>query len=88
MVSARYTGRMATRPSRPRDLNQLAKLIVNLSTGEAAEAHPNAGKDSAAIERGRAGGIKGGAARRDALSERKRIDIARKAAKARWNKAK
>ena len=41
---------MATRPRRPRDTSQLAKLIVDLSTGEAQDTDPNAGKDPAAIE--------------------------------------
>jgi hypothetical protein len=31
---------MAARPKRPRDLNQLAKLIVELSTGEAIDQIP------------------------------------------------
>ena len=73
-------------PKRPRDPNQLAHLIVGLSTGEAVEQSPDAGKDPAAVLRGRAGGLKGGSARADALSPRKRKQIARKAASARWLK--
>jgi hypothetical protein len=76
---------MAT-PRRPRDANQLAKLIVALSVGEATDVDPNAGKDPAAIQRGRAGGIKGGKARRKALSKEQRKQIARKAARSRWLK--
>jgi len=76
---------MATRP-RPRDPNQLAKLIVDLSTGNATDTDPNAGKDPAAIQRGRAGGIKGGKARAEAVSAPRRAAIARRAAKARWSK--
>ena len=79
---ARLT-RMA-KPKRPRDLNQLAKLIVDLSIGEAQDADPNAGKDPAAVARGRAGGLKGGVARRKALSKTKRKEIAKRAATARW----
>jgi hypothetical protein len=39
-------------PKRPRDPNQLAKLIVDLTTGTATEEtpeHDDSGKDSAAI---------------------------------------
>ena len=77
---------MGTRPRRPRDTNQLAKLIVAISTGEAVDQDPNAGKDPAAIDRGRAGGLKGGRARKNALSPKKRKQIAKKAANARWQK--
>jgi hypothetical protein len=73
------------KPKRPRDTNQLAKLIVDLSTGEAEEAATDAGKNAVAVERGRRGGQKGGSARAAALSPRKRSAIARKAAAARWS---
>ena len=74
------------RPKRPRDPNQLAHLIVRLSTGQHEEQNPDAGKDPAAIQRGKQGGLKGGQARKAALSPEKRRQIARKAASARWNK--
>lgn len=78
----------SSKPKRPRDPNQLAKLIVDLSTGEAEEpkgAKPDdSGKDPAAVALGRKGGLKGGKARAKALSAKKRKEIARKAAKARW----
>lgn len=78
----------SSKPKRPRDPNQLAKLIVDLSTGEAEEPkHPepdDTGKDPAAVALGRKGGLKGGKARAKALSAKKRKEIARKAAKARW----
>jgi hypothetical protein len=71
-------------PKRPRDPNQLAKLIVDIATGEATdEPMPETGKKSAA---GRAGGLKGGAARAAALSDRQRKQIAKKAAAARWGR--
>jgi len=47
---------------------------------------PNEGKDPAAIERGRQGGLKGGKARAEKLSPKRRKEIAKKAAKSRWNK--
>jgi hypothetical protein len=73
-------------PKRPRDSNQLAKLIVDISTGDAMDVSPDAGKDPSAIERGRLGGLKGGKARADALTPSKRRKIAQKAASARWSK--
>lgn len=76
---------MQKKPKRPRDPNQLGKLIVDLSVGEVAEA-PTEGptKDPAAVALGR----KGGKARAENLSEKQRKAIARKAAKARWGKKK
>jgi hypothetical protein len=84
-MTLRDTGLVKT-PKRPRDTNQLARLIVGLSTGEVHEEDPQAGKNASAVERGRRGGQKGGAARAAALSSTKRRAIARKAAAARWNK--
>ena len=71
---------------RPRDTNQLAKSIVDLSTGQAEEKDPNEGKDPAAVSLGRKGGLKGGKARAEKLSAKRRSDIAKKAAKARWDR--
>ncbi len=42
------------------------------------------GKNPAAVALGRLGGLKGGKARAEKLSARKRSEIAKKAAKARW----
>lgn len=75
---------MTNRPSRPRDANQLAKRIVDLATGQATEERP--ADLTPAQEFARSGGLKGGAARRDALSPERRAEIARKAAKKRWGK--
>ena len=79
----------SSNPKRPRNPNQLAKLIVDLSVGEAEEPKDlppdNTGKDPAAVSLGRRGGLKGGAARAKALSAKRRKDIARTAAKARWH---
>jgi hypothetical protein len=63
---------------RPRDPNQLAKLIVGLATGETTEQPPK--KRSPAAELG----SKGGAARAKKLTKKQRVEAARKAAKARW----
>ena len=80
----------SSKPQRPRDANQLGKLIVDLSVGEAEEpAAPlpdDTGKDPAAVSLGRRGGLKGGKARAKALSPTRRKQIAKAAARARWKK--
>lgn len=68
-------------PKRPRDANQLAKMIVDLSTGEIEE-KPT--KNSAAVELGRLGGLKGGRARADKLTNEQKSEIARRGAEAKW----
>lgn len=78
-----------TKPKRPRDPNQLAKLIVDIVTGETPDDSTDAadeGKDPAAVALGRKGGLKGGAARAKKLTAKQRSEIAKKAAKARWKK--
>ena len=76
----------SSKPKRPRDTNQLAKSIVDLSTGQAEEVDPDKGKDPAAVALGRKGGLKGGKARAASLTKKQRSDIAKKAAAARWKK--
>jgi hypothetical protein len=67
-----------------RDLNQTAFSIVAQVTGEAVK-QPE--KNPAAVALGRLGGLKGGKARAASLSKKERSDIAKKAAKARWDSA-
>jgi hypothetical protein len=75
---------MATkRLPRPRDPAQLAKLIVDIATGEIEDRVEDT-RNPAAIERGRKGGQKGGAARARVLSDARRKEIASQAAKTRW----
>lgn len=69
---------------RPRDPNQLAKMIVDLATGEIKE--PVSTKNPAAVELGRMGGLKGGKARAESLTPERRKEIAKKAAAKRWGK--
>jgi len=69
---------------RPKDFNQRAKQIVDLATGEITE--PVSGKNPAAVELGRLGGLKGGKARAEKLSPERRKEIAKKAAEKRWGK--
>jgi hypothetical protein len=68
-------------PKRPRDPNQLAKLIVDIATGESSDNVPTS---SPMAELGRAGGLAGGTARAKKLSSERRREIAQKAAAARW----
>lgn len=71
--------------ARPRDPNQLAKLMTDLATGERVESPvTDDGRDIAAVLLGRKGGLKGGRARADRLSPERRQEIARAAALARW----
>jgi hypothetical protein len=77
----------SSNPKRPRDLNQLAKAIMDEATGEAPPAKkPEREKDPNAVALGRKGGLKGGKARAEKLSSEERYRIAQKAARARWAK--
>jgi hypothetical protein len=73
---------------RPRDPNQLAKMIVDMSTGEIPKEEPPTEriKNPAAVALGNLGASKGGKARAAKLPEKKRKEIATKAAEARWGK--
>jgi hypothetical protein len=73
-----------TNPKRPRDPNQLAHLIAAIATGDVQDANPDDGKDPAAVALGRKGGLRGGKARAESLTAKRRSVIAKKAAKARW----
>jgi hypothetical protein len=72
---------------RPRDPAQLAKFIVDVATGEIEDRHPTPeeqGKDPAAAALGR----KGGKARAEGMTAKRRKEIAKAAATTRWDKAK
>jgi hypothetical protein len=83
---------MPTRSSKPKDhdFTTVARRVVEQAIGETLNGEPipdpNAGKNPAAVALGRLGGQKGGKARAEALSPRKRSAIAKKAAAARWKK--
>jgi hypothetical protein len=77
---------MQKRSRMPRDTNQLAHKVLQIAIGEDVE--PDDGKDPAAVALGRKGGLKGGKARWKGVSKKKRTEIARKAARARWTRAK
>lgn len=67
----------------------VARRTVEQAIGEKLDGSPlddpNAGKNPNAVALGRLGGLKGGKARAEKLSARKRSEIAKKAAKARWS---
>jgi hypothetical protein len=69
---------------RPRDLNQLAKLVVDIASGERVDDVSDQKKKTLIV--GRRGGLKGGPLRAVRLSPERRAEIARIAAQARWNK--
>jgi hypothetical protein len=73
----------AKRP--PKDINELAKYIVDASTGEADKIEPPE-KNPHAQALSKLGASKGGKARADKLSDRKKKQIAKKGAEARWAK--
>lgn len=69
---------------RPRDPNQLAAMIVGISTGEIEDMVSEKQKNP----KGRAGGLVGGNARAKTLSDEQKSKIAHIAAAARWKKSK
>lgn len=72
-----------TRPKRPRDPAQLAKMVVDIATGEVEDRELTSeeqGKDPAAVAMGR----KGGPARAASMSPERRSEISKSAALARW----
>lgn len=73
---------MANTPKRPRDPNQLAKLVVDIATGEACDA-----QETKLTKRASVAGKKGGPARAASLTSEERSQIARVAAAARWKKS-
>ena len=67
---------------RPQDPNQLAKLVVDIATGEVSEP-----ADTPIAERARKAGKRGGPARANKLTPKQRTDIVRAAANVRWKKS-
>ena len=75
------------RKKRPRDPIQLAKLIGDIATGQVEDSEPD-DRNSAAVELGRKGGLKGGRTRWAHLTPEQRAEAASLAAQARWRKEK
>ena len=72
-------------PKRPRDPNQLAKLIVDIATGEAQDTVSESKRHPSKKQ---ASGSKGGKTRAKSLSPVQRRKIAVKAALVRWKSPK
>jgi|GraSoiStandDraft_29_1057270.scaffolds.fasta_scaffold2926324_1 hypothetical protein len=72
---------------RPRDPNQLAKLVVDIATGKVPDPVSEQKRKPSGLK-GRSGGLKGGKARATALTQEQRKRIAAKAAQARWHSRK
>lgn len=81
-----YDRAMATRPKRPGDFAQRAKLIVDMLTGRVPNDSPKA-PESARAKAKRKLKVKAGKARARKLTPGQRAEIARIAASARWKKA-
>lgn len=77
-----------THKKRPRDPNQLGKMIVDISVGDIDDHYvpspEEQGKHPGAVALGRLGGLKGGKARAKKLTAKERKAIAKKAASIRW----
>ena len=65
-----------------KDINVIASSIVDQATDEA-----HIVKNPAAVALGRLGGLKGGKVRAANLTKARRVEIAKKAALARWGKS-
>ncbi len=74
---------MPKRTRKPRDINSMARAIVDQATDET-PVDPYEGKNPAAVELGRKGGLKGGKARAASMTPEQRSRAAKKAARARW----
>jgi len=83
MAGWRWMWQDVVMPKRPRDPNQLAKLIVDIATGEVEDTVSDAKRSP---NPRRAGGLLGGKERAKRLTPKEREEIARKAAEARWNR--
>lgn len=85
-----YHGGMPNRPRRPRDPAQLAYSVYLEAIGEAPPPESKIDereKNPAAVALGKLGGAKGGKARAEKMTPQERAESARKAARARWEKA-
>jgi len=71
---------MNKKPKRPTDVIGNAVKVMQIATGEAEETAEDDGKDPNA----KALGAKGGKARAEKMTAKRRTEIAKNAAKARW----
>ncbi len=76
---------MPKRSSKDHDFATVARRVVEKAIGEKLDGSPlEPEKNAAAVALGKLGGVKGGKARAAKLTAAERSEIARKAAKARW----
>lgn len=79
---------MTKRSGEKRDFMQIARGVVERAVGERMDGtpleDPDADKNPSAVALGKLGGAKGGRARADKLSSKRRSAIAKKAAASRW----
>ena len=80
MLSAKHMPKGPKGQKRPADVISNAVHVMRIATGEIQESPTEDGKNKAAVELGR----KGGNARAKQLSAKKRREIAKRAAAARW----
>ena len=81
-----YTNNMQERSRKKktsRDVNVIAANIVGQATSQDIP-KTNDGKNAYAVALGRIGGLKGGHARAAKLTSERRVEIAKRAAQARW----
>lgn len=77
----------AKRLPRPSDPIKLAKLVGDIATGQVNDEQPTSDDVRRVMSMlGKIGGPKGGKARANSLSKRRRVQIAKDAARARWEK--
>lgn len=77
---------MPNRSSKQKDTQQLARSVLDAIVPDAEPQGAQHKKNPAAVALGRLGGLKGGKARAASLTKKKRSEIAKKAAAARWAK--
>jgi hypothetical protein len=87
-----HDGTMPKRSSPKRDFMEVARSVVEHAIGEQMDGSPLPEpepdtRNPHAVALGRIGGRKGGKARAKTLSRLQRMKIAKKAAKARWQKS-
>lgn len=68
-----------------RDFTQIAKAIIDKVTGNAEPEKPDT-RNPHAVALSKLGASKGGKARAESLSAKKRVEIAKRAARVRWKK--
>ena len=71
-----------SKPKRPRDPNQLAKLVVDIAVGDVEDP----AQTDTVVEHAKRGGLKGGPARAANMTPEQRSEQARRAAAARWSR--